>query len=217
MGKVILRDQDNRVVYKGMVTEDGEYHGNGKLYVNGIVEYNGQFKKGKKHGFGKEYLQNNLYIGHFKSGKRHGQGLEYTNSPSSIELIYNGCWERGKRVKGKVYHNNEPVYEGHIHKGLYHYSGKLYDNGSLVYDGEWYYGKREGKGTSYKNNKIVYEGMFVNDKFHGEGVEFDEKGLKYIGEFCEGRRHGIGAVHSDEDIYEGNWYKGVRMRVCAVL
>lgn len=63
--------------------------------------YVGEFKYGKKNGFGKMFFPNGeVYIGHFLNSKIHGKGTIYY--PDSTK--YEGVFEYGKPVDthGKV-------------------------------------------------------------------------------------------------------------------
>ena len=74
----------------------GKYVGNEQ---NGIVKeynsytddliYEGEYLNGKRHGKGKEYLNNKLiYEGEYLNGKRNGNGKNYFNENSIFEGVY---------------------------------------------------------------------------------------------------------------------------------
>lgn len=47
----------------------------GTVYLHGGMKYNGSFKRGKMHGYGKfEWGDGTTYTGYFVKGELHGQG-----------------------------------------------------------------------------------------------------------------------------------------------
>lgn len=52
LSEVVLTDEAGNVVYEGTVNTDGEYEGEGKLYEDGVLAYEGDFVDGKKTGEG---------------------------------------------------------------------------------------------------------------------------------------------------------------------
>ena len=61
--------------YEGAFLND-EYEGNGKLMQANLTTYEGEFHKGFKHGYGKQYNadKTRVYEGQWDYGKKHGQG-----------------------------------------------------------------------------------------------------------------------------------------------
>ena len=75
-----------------------KFHGKGKLYVNGSLTYVGFLYKSIYHGKGKLYYNNGIlqYNGNWKNGLRHGICIEY-NPDTSIK--YAGIWLEDKYIK----------------------------------------------------------------------------------------------------------------------
>jgi antitoxin component YwqK of YwqJK toxin-antitoxin module len=84
------------------------------LSWNLTVDYKGETKDGKPHGWGKAYFQNGrMYEGEWQGGKQHGKAKEF-------------------------YPDGTLQYEGDYKEGLRDGFGKVYLNdGSLKYEGEW--------------------------------------------------------------------------------
>lgn len=81
-------------IYKGDC-KDNFANGNG--IASGIDKYEGKFKNGLPHGFGKYTWKNgNIYEGKWKAGERHGKGVLY--SSSNGEKI-TGYWKKNVFVK----------------------------------------------------------------------------------------------------------------------
>lgn len=74
--------------------EDGNLHGNAKVYDNGLLLYEGEMKDGKYSGKGKEYHRNGqlCYDGEFKDDEYHGKGTLYDENGN---IIYDGKWRYG--------------------------------------------------------------------------------------------------------------------------
>lgn len=75
-------------------TKSGEANGNSKLYEVGVLKYEGETKRGYKHGDGVLYHSNGQveYDGEWKNGSRDGKGKLYDEGG---KLIYDGTWKKG--------------------------------------------------------------------------------------------------------------------------
>jgi Uncharacterized protein conserved in bacteria len=76
------------------VSKNDAWNGKVKIYVNGILRYDGEMKNGEFSGKGKLYDANGQlqYSGEFKNGEYHGKGTLYD---SDGKVIYNGEWKNG--------------------------------------------------------------------------------------------------------------------------
>ena len=102
----------------------GLAHGNGK--AQGLDTYEGEFKKGKPHGFGVMYYQNgSKYIGEWKKGVKNGAGkFEKIFKDKDSVSIEEGFWKKGeyvgqgkqKRVRGYKVTEKEGVQRYNIRK-----------------------------------------------------------------------------------------------------
>ena len=183
------------------------FTGTGQLSSNKIKKliYDGNWKKGEKHGEAVENYYNRnssldrKYIGNFKNGYRSGQGKVY--KLQNNELFYKGTFKNGYIVKGTKYKNGSIiVYEGSFSKNKYNGKGKLFaENTMCIYDGKFKDDRKNGQGKLYSEStgKKLYEGNFKNDEKNGKGIEYDENGKKlYVGAFQNDRRHGKGYLLS---------------------
>lgn len=182
-GKGILYDiQSDIPVYVGHFL-NGSFHRKGIAYVNGKKIYNGEWRNGKRHGYGKSYNEKN-------------------------ELLFEGIWRKDLPYFGKIYSDNKKV----IYDGLFHnYEGFFLSHQDFlkekIYKGFWKNGKKDGFGSLTKYGQMLFEGNWKNGKMHGRGKTYDDGDLLYDGEFKENQRDGVGNLFNSrgELIYEGEW------------
>ena len=108
---------------KGLIKEYNQF--------NFLLEFKGEYLNGKKNGKGKEYehIFGKLeFECEYLDGKRNGKGKEYD---SNGEIIFEGEFLYGYRLKGKLYINKKLEYEGEF---LYNkkWNGKGYDEKKMV-------------------------------------------------------------------------------------
>uniref|UniRef100_A0A8C5REZ4 MORN repeat containing 1 n=1 Tax=Laticauda laticaudata TaxID=8630 RepID=A0A8C5REZ4_LATLA len=152
------------------------------VYPNSFFKYEGQWKRGKKHGHGKLLFKDGSYYeGEFADGEIVGHGLRYWASTGNT---YSGQFLFG---------------ELHGH-GVFHYG-----NGSK-YEGEFSYGVREGHGLLMEKDGETYQGSFHNNKKHGGGKMTFPNGDKFEGDWILDQRQGHGILQCpDGTMYEGQW------------
>lgn len=90
-------DESAGVVKVGKFTaeDNGNITGTAKEYIDGALEYDGEYKDGNFHGKGKLYFKNSKqikYDGNFTHGKYDGKGTLYDESGKKI---YSGKWNMG--------------------------------------------------------------------------------------------------------------------------
>ena len=114
---------------------DGNRHGKGKEYnyLDGILEFEGEYYKGYK-----------------KEGKEYIKGI----------LIYEGIYLLDQKWEGKGYDKDgNIIYELKNGEGfIKEFDDKL----NLEYEGEYKDGKRNGKGKYYDNGILRFEGEYKN-------------------------------------------------------
>ena len=89
--------------YFGQVNEEGLKHGFGReCWVSGQI-YEGQFKNGKYHGFGRQIDYNFIYVGEFKDGQRM-KGLR--------------IWKSGRQDDGDYGYYKKPTFDKYGNKIL---------------------------------------------------------------------------------------------------
>ena len=74
----LRRNKSEVSIYQGQFFE-GQLEGHGTLTVANIIKYEGNWKKGKMHGHGKQFENGSLYVGQFCYGKREGFGKRFRN------------------------------------------------------------------------------------------------------------------------------------------
>ncbi len=118
-------------------------NGNGKLYENGAIVYEGGFQNNLFEGPGKAFYESGEIktIGEYKKGKLNGFGKFYH-------------WE------GRLF------YEGNFVEDKYSGYGKYYGENAdkLEYEGEFLFGSYSGKGKYYQNGELVFDGEFKNGR-----------------------------------------------------
>ena len=90
-GVIFWQYMPKNIRYEGQL-QNNLPEGYGKLYFfkTGNLLYEGQFKLGKKDGFGREFYEfGNLYFqGNWKEDKKHGKGKEYYSNEQLLIFIY---------------------------------------------------------------------------------------------------------------------------------
>ena len=164
-GKGKEYDRYRNVIYEGEYLNN--YRKKGKLYLNGILEYEGEFLVGKKW-TGKGYDENGKVIYELIEGT--GTIKEYEKDSGEYipkQLIYEGEMLKGKLLNGIKYKYKDreliatvEYIEGKIWNGEVEEYNK-YDE--LIFDGEYKNGVRwNGKGIEYSEDgetkyKVTYE------------------------------------------------------------
>lgn len=137
--------------YEGMYADD-DFHGQGKLYYQGQLSYDGEWN----HGFqaqGKLYINHKLfYEGTYRNDKPHGYGAFYDQDGN---ITY----------RGQVSNWNQ--------SGV----GIIYNENGNVYVGEVLFGQADGEGIlSAADATILHDGFFVNGTafMESEEISFDD-------------------------------------------
>ena len=186
----------------------GKRHGKGEMTFASGERYKGDLRDDKFDGDGEAIMNDGgSYKGKWKDGHQHGQGI-FTFPTHSKFSNYEGEWNRGRMVKGKLKWKNGDVYDGEL-DGVGNPNGKgvfKWAQSELLYNGEWKTGVRAGKGTLIYPNGKKYEGDWECDQMHGRGRFEWENGEIYEGEWKKGVRDGKGKlVYSTGERYEGAW------------
>lgn len=153
---------------------------------------------------------NMYYHGEYnKSDKKNGKGkLVYIKDNQT--LFYHGIWEEDNIKEGKIYYENDDIYEGEI-KNYYRDGEGKFTSNTEIYEGHWKNDKKNGKGTLiFKNDGTKYEGEFKDNLFSGKGELVSDNGFSYEGEFLNNHMHGKGYLKgSNGHTYEGNFQNGL--------
>lgn len=150
------------------------------IWTGSRAVYEGEFKNGKREGWGRFYIKGERYEGEWHDDRKHGYGV-YT-------------WDDGDRYEGQWVAGRQ---EGH---GSY-----IWGNGSS-YVGQWKEDRRCGIGKYTWPQGDVYEGEFLDSHRHGLGTYTWPDGRKYTGEWRNGPRNGRGTYWwPDGSTYVGEW------------
>lgn len=189
--------------YCGGFDNNEQYTGEGTLETRNSI-YRGNFKNGKKNGYGKLYdkVAGTTYEGNWLNDVKSGEGKLSNNN----NYFYNGSWSNDKfNGKGTLYSNGE-VYEGNFVNGSVKGNGKLTNSNGSIIEGYWENKTIvSGENCSYLGiDGSKYSGGIEKGKFDGAGIYTDSKGNVYEGSFSENQRTGIGQqVYSDGSEYSG--------------
>jgi len=148
---------------------------------------------------------NDKYEGEWKNGKRDGYGIFV-----SEDGTYDGMWVADKQtgngtkswVEGDRYVGN---WEGNRRYG---YGVYTWPSGSM-YDGYWKT-VMHGYGNYAWYDGRVYEGQWNNGTMDGKGMFKFPDGCHYDGEFKAQKRHGYGIMYWHDERYEGQWVEDIR-------
>ncbi|CAF0800985.1 unnamed protein product [Adineta ricciae] len=153
-------------------------------YPNPFFQYEGTWREGKKHGFGKLlFSDGSYYQGEFVNNEIIGQGTRYFASSGN-------------------------TYTGHFHYGEMDGQGRLRLGNGDSYEGNFKSNHFEGEGSYLSHDKELYSGTWHNHRRHGLGEQTYANGTQYIGDWIADKRHGFGKLLNGVDdtlIYEGSW------------
>jgi len=178
--------------------------------------YRGLLMNGQPHGSGTLLTPDGrvIYTGDWRHGKRHGYGEEFING----KVTYRGVWVRGEK-KGAVVATGM-WWEGHFYHGPTldgrpHGEGELRDHhDKIVYKGQWTSGRGQGEEFD-SQGRVIYRGEWADGKRHGRGKALDDAGrATYEGEWTDGKRHGQGKAYYNIGYgpvlwFDGEWREGL--------
>ncbi len=169
---------------------------------NGLTAYDGEYKDGKRDGFGSYYYQNgNLcYAGFWKEGQKDGLGVSFRNSDQALHVAR---WKEGKAEGFTALFDREGDlrYAGRIEGGKKQGAGVSYhrEDGTL-FVGSWENDLPTGLGSLFDpQGRLLYTGMWKDGKQNGHGTEFDENGeVVFSGDWKDGKYHN-GILYKKQD------------------
>ena len=193
--------------------------------------YVGERLKEKPHGQGKMYYQHGvIYDGAWNNGEYDGVGKLITSTGKVVSASFkNGVISNSGEIKIP----NEYTYEGEFSKYGPDGKGTKITTDGLIINGAWKQGKVHGKAILTYPNGDIFEGSWDHSLLHGKSltqkrdrtviVENWQQGIcdqkieiqytngdKYEGEGLNGLPHGQGiARYSNGLVYSGNWEMGV--------
>uniref|UniRef100_A0A4X2M9F4 MORN repeat containing 1 n=1 Tax=Vombatus ursinus TaxID=29139 RepID=A0A4X2M9F4_VOMUR len=178
------------------------------LYQNTFFRYEGEWKDGKKHGYGKLLFKDGSYYeGEFVDGEIIGRGQRYWASSGNT---YSGQFVLGElQGHGIMKYKDGGKYEGEFSHGVREGHGSLIDKNGQVYKGSFHENKKHGVGQMTFNNGDKYEGDWILDQRQGHGVLHSADGSTYKGQWRNGVFNGQGLmIHCSGTIYDGLWING---------
>ena len=205
-----------------------------KKYPNGDY-YEGKMKKDRPNGFGRMYYANgNFYEGNWVNGVANGQGRFIIKSPIPViaqdkskgpisKLLktngvttYEGIWQNGSIIEGKMIDAENNVYEGTF-EAMEFLEGKMtYANGAWI-SGTWKDGKIYNGDSNGNIGNGTFNGKWVNGKFMDGYCKAVGDNFSYTGRILEGIPFtGNGKVVSGENSYDGKWENGKFFGKCKV-
>ncbi len=198
-------------LYLSMDRQSGTYTGR-KVYADGV--YMGDFKDGKKDGFGRaEFSNGDIYVGQWKNDSIEGSG-NYTFGSNS--LLNPGGYFVGEFMRGRRQCRGTYAFvTGHIYTG----DIKTMDDEQHVYigpNGEQYMGvwldsDQEGYGSYNITDQLYIEGEWSDSKLNGYAEFEAPDGSYYKGQWINGTKHGRGeARFHNGHIYNGTWVNGYK-------
>jgi hypothetical protein len=215
--------------YTGKV-HNSQPNGNGVFVTKERKLLKGTFDKGQMTQGEIEY-ENSYYKGQVKNGVPNGFG-EYTDN----HYTYDGEWENGKRVNGKLAYEDGTTFEGVFEDNLPNAGKFLWKNGTVYqgdlknitgphfgildqptgsYEGQWNGNLYHGKGTyTWKNSKLNrYEGEYKSGKKDGKGTYQVNSQDFFRGTWKVGKPDGDGEFVRNGRVIKGRWRKGTFVNI----
>ena len=153
-----------------------------------------------------KFKNNNIYYGNWNENyQMEGYGKYYINDR---KIIIEGIWENGRIIYGRIFFQNNDIYEGYINNSLPDGKGEIiYSNGDR-YKGDFKNGELTGIGIYIFSDKTQYNGNIVNGIFNGKGIMKWINGTEYNGLFSESYLNGEGIIkNSRNEEYKGMFEK----------
>ncbi|GAB4856576.1 Phosphatidylinositol 4-phosphate 5-kinase 9 [Ancistrocladus abbreviatus] len=189
VGEIILPNGDS---YSGTLLGSTP-EGSGKyIWSDGCI-YEGDWRRGMRHGNGKlQWPSGAAYEGEFSGGYMHGTGT-YTWTG---HMTYKGRWRLNlKHGLGYQTFASGDVFEGSWIQGTPEGPGKYSWAGGNVYMGNMKGGKMSGVGTLTWTKGDMFEGSWLNGMMDGFGVYTWSDGGFYVGRWTHGLKDGKGAFY----------------------
>ncbi|MFK7808102.1 MAG: caspase family protein [Saprospiraceae bacterium] len=178
--KGAVAEDDGTNIQTGCIKGDCE-NGEGIFAYADGSKYEGQFKKGKLHGFGTRIFANGeKHVGSYNNNYPHGSGTLFTTDGKTKE----GEWVEGEYM-GNAF--REMGVEGCIKGDCENGNGTyIYKDGVAKYTGDFKGGLAEGQGVCAYSSGERYEGNWSGGSFNGFGTLFMLDGNKVIGNWING-------------------------------
>ncbi|KAM9710020.1 alsin-like isoform 2-T2 [Menidia menidia] len=134
--------------------------------LNKPDSYQGQWKEGKIHGFGKyKYASGEVYEGCFWDGQRHGYGMLSSGKlAKTSSSVFIGHWVQDKKTGYGVH---DDITRGEKYMGL------------------WLDDQRHGAAVVVTQYGVYFEGTFRENKMAGPGLLVSEDDTRFHGDFSD--------------------------------
>ncbi|XP_041806349.1 alsin-like isoform X4 [Chelmon rostratus] len=204
----------------------GRVHGRGTMKWPDGQMYSGNFKNGLEDGYGECIIPNktlnkpDIYQGHWREGKIHGFGkYKYASGE-----VYEGCFSDGQRhgygmlSSGKMAKKSSSVFIGHwVHDKKTGYG--VYDDITRgeKYMGVWLDEQRHGSAVVVTQHGVYYEGTFRDNKMSGPGLLVSDDDTALHGEFSDdwtvNGKGVLSLANGDclEGQFSGEWTAGLKV------
>jgi len=211
-GKLIW---DNGGQWEGDFQNDIPWEGSGTIYSkdsNGFtLRYEGEYKNGKRNGFGKREYARCVFEGQWVDGTRNGPGKLTWNDGGQWEGDFkdNSPWNGSGTIYIQKSNEERLRFDGEHKDGKRTGFGKM-QYPDCVYEGQWVNDQRQGSGKLIWHDGSQWEGNFLNDTpWNGSGTMCmkDSQGftLRFEGEYTGGKKNGFGKMQYPDSVYEGQW------------
>ena len=199
--------------YKGSIQSGFLREGKGREFTSahGLAVYSGEWKEGKREGFGTEFSGlKPVYIGEWKRGMKNGKGKEMDSKGTVVKsgVWSNGTWKTGWRVDCDNDEERELRSQFQGVKGRFI---EIYEDSSVsskeirVFIGFVDENREKVAGRVYSNDKfnsLLYEGRFENNQY-SKGTLYMDQQYTFTGEFANGKMK-KGKLQLDNHVlYEG--------------
>lgn len=194
----------------------GRVHGRGTMKWPDGRTYTGNFKNGLEDGYGECLMPNktlnraDCYQGHWKDGQIHGFGkFKYAAGE-----VYEGCFSEGQRhgygmlSSGRQARTSSSVFIGQwVHDRKTGYG--VYDDitSGQKYMGMWVDDQRHGNTVVVTQHGLYFEGTFKDNKMTGSGLLVSDDDTTFHGEFSDDWIiNGKGLLHlANGDFVDGDF------------
>ena len=181
--------------------------GRGKLFATDGSFYEGYWKDGEFHHFGRSvYPNGDYYEGSFANGQRAGYGKFETYGG---QCRYEGDWREDMRWgRGKEVYADRSIYEGDYASDIKHGHGQMRWVDGSSYTGDFLEEKITGQGEYHWANGRHYVGQWFNGQMHGYGSFKYADGSRYTGFYSLDKKNGHGVYCWGGNEYDGEWQDG---------
>lgn len=180
---------------------EGVKHGIGKLTI-GQKSYKGEFKDGKRTGYG-EFNESNFEIrkGKFENGEHNNYGeIELKNTGN----VYKGYFKNGKPNGPGIETTDEEEFTGEYQNGKKHGFGKIIEKSGFTFAGSFKFGEKTGFGLDKSPEGDSYAGELLRGRKNGNGRLIGPN-FNYTGGFRDNEYSGFGRIQTKEMVYIGEW------------